>query len=224
MQKLARLSALLCLLIFSGCFDMTEEITVNKNGSGTYKGKIDIRKTVETLRSFMPEDSLKNNKGLDTVGSIWKGIDSIPGITEFKEGKEADYVYTVSFRFANMTALNAALNKNKSDKSKERYKDLFAFSPGSFSRKDSTFDMAESMKGADSENMSDSAKEAMSMIKAFMGDMKVTEIYHFPGKVSSYTNKGAILSPDGKTLTLSVNVMDDDPKARSLSNEVKFKN
>src|SRR6185295_10844363 len=108
MQKLARLSALLCLLIFSGCFDMTEEITVDKNGSGTYKGKIDIRKTVETLRSFMPEDSLKNNKGLDTVGSIWKGIDSIPGITEFKEGKEADYVYTVSFRFANMRALNPA--------------------------------------------------------------------------------------------------------------------
>ena len=224
MQKLARLFALFSLLILAGCFDMTEEITLEKNGSGVYKGKIDISKAIETLRSFMPEDSLKNSKGLDTVGSIWKGIDSVPGITEFKESKEGDYVYTVRFRFANMTALNAALNKNKMDKGKEAQKDLFAFSPGSFARKDSTFDLAESMKGGDNESMSDSAKEAMNMIKAFMGDIKVTQIYHFPGKISSYSNKAATLSPDGKTLTLSVNVMDEDPKVRSLSNLVKFKN
>lgn len=223
MHKLARLFALFSLVTLAGCFDMTEDITIEKNGSGVYKGKIDISKAIETLRSFMPEDSLKNSKGLDTVGSIWKGIDSVPGITEFKESKEGDYIYTVRFRFANVAALNAALNKNKTDKS-EANKALFAYSPGSFMRKDSTFDLAESMKGVNNEPMSDSAKEAMNMIKAFMGDMKVTQIYHFPGKISSYSNKAATLSPDGKSLTLSVNVMDDDPKLRSLQNEVKFKN
>jgi hypothetical protein len=86
-------------------------------------------------------------------------------------------VYTVRFRFEHDCLTCIEQEQDGQGRNTER---PVCFQSGSFARKDSTLDLAESMKGGDNESMSDSAKEAMNMIKAFMGDIKVMQIYHLP--------------------------------------------
>jgi hypothetical protein len=64
---------------------------------------------------------------------------------------------------------------------------------------------------------------AVNMMKGMMGDMKYTTIYHFPGKVTSYSNKLATVSEDGKTLTLVLNLFDESQQNKTLQNKVQFR-
>jgi len=48
--------------LFTGCFEVHEEIVLNKNGSGTLSMKTDMSKLMEMLSSFMPEEELKKSE------------------------------------------------------------------------------------------------------------------------------------------------------------------
>ena len=59
------------------------------------------------------------------------------------------------------------------------------------------------------------------MFKSMMGDMNYTTIYHLPGKVSSFSNKDAKLDADGKTLRLTINLMERS-KQMTLENNIRY--
>ena len=59
------------------------------------------------------------------------------------------------------------------------------------------------------------------MFKSMIGDMNYNTIYHLPGKVSSFSNKEAKLDADGKTLRLTVNLL-DRTKQTTLENKIRF--
>jgi glycerol-3-phosphate responsive antiterminator len=83
--------------------------------------------------------------------------------------------------------------------------------------------LGDAMKGLNgSGGEQDSTAVNMDMLKAFMGDMKYTHIYHLPGKVQSVSNKQAKISEDGKTVTLELDLASGD-KTQSLQNIIKFR-
>lgn len=237
MKKTASVVLLLLSLAFAGCFDIKEEIFLDKNGSGTYVSTIDMTQMKDMLtmmKSFMP-DSLKEGKeddfdnlgSLDSLQNLWKDIDKVPGISDVKREKKGDMVFTVSFRFADMKALNTAMTKRnqKNDSLPEPVSgDFYSFSKGNFSCNDTSFGgLGDAMKGLNNNaSGDDSTAMAMNMIKGFMGDMKYTSIYHMPGKISDYSNKNATLSADGKTITLEINFSDSDKK-QTLENKIRYK-
>jgi hypothetical protein len=66
------------------------------------------------------------------------------------------------------------------------------------------------------------AEEMKTMMKMLDWSMKMKTIYHFPSKVIDFSNKMAKLSEDGKTITLELDLLDDN-KEKTLENRISFK-
>lgn len=225
MKKIA--IVLLSVLMLSGCINITEEIFFESNGSGKYKMTMDLEKAMEMmdmLKAFAPDSAGADNKEmgpgmLDSLKQNFNAFDSVPGITQVTKEQEGNKLI-VSFHFRDIKALNDAMKKrNKKDAMQQ---DLYTFSPGNFSFADTTmFGMGDAMKDLESGNK-DSVAASMEMVKALIGDMNYTTIYHFPGKVQDFSNKSATLDADGKTVKLTVNLLEQDKK-NTLQNTIRFK-
>ena len=100
---------------------------------------------------------------------------------------------------------------------------MYSFSPGSFTCNDTTMmGLNKAMQGMNGDvAASDSMAAAMQMLQGMIGDMTYRTIYHFPSKVSAFTNKDAKLSEDGRTLKLEINLFDKE-KTHTLQNKVSF--
>jgi len=223
------LAALILTLFLSGCLNITEEVFLEKDGSGKYVMTVDMEKMMEMMemvKAFAP-DSLKDKNTnldesmLDSLQTAMGDLSTVPGISEFTKGKKDGKTYEVSFRFRDVRALNEAMRKrNEKAASKE---DMYQFRPGSFEFRDTTgFGITNALNELDA-SQSDSLQAGMEMIRLMFGDMTYTTIYHFPGKVRDFTNKDAKLDPDGKTLRLQVNLFEKE-KRTSLRNKISYKN
>jgi hypothetical protein len=235
MKKLLYIFSSLAILGIAGCFNVTDEIYLEEKGSGTFQTTIDMsgmKDMITMLKSMMP-DSLKDKsegmKGLgalDSLQTMWKELETTPGITEVKRVKKDDMIFTLSFHFADIKALNAAMAaRNKKDStSTAPVSDFFTFQKGRFICNDTSMaGMGDAMKGLNSSGSeTDSSGLNMNMMKSMMGDMKYTTIYHLPGKIKDYTNKNAKLLEDGKTITIEINLTESD-KVQTLQNDIKYK-
>lgn len=233
MKKFLIVICSLIVLALSGCFDIKEEIFLEKNGSGTYTTTMDMSKLKDMMNmiKMMMPDSLKDSTSgfdkineLDSLQNMWQGLESLKGISQVKREKKADMVFQVSFRFTDINALNLAMTKrNKNDSVQIQSGDFFSFRPGEFSCNDTSLgglgQLTQGMNGGGESG--DSLAASLDMMKAFLGDMKYTTIYHFPGKVTSYSNKEARLSDDNKTLTLELN-LSDSKTPHTLLNKIQY--
>ena len=218
---------LLSALLLSGCLDITEEVFLEKDGSGRYVTTIDMSKMQEMLemfKSFSPDAKEGGNmdlSNLDSMQNMMGDLSGVPGISEVRKERVDSNIFRVSFRFRDVRALNDAMRKR--NEKQATMGDMYSFSPGSFTCNDTTMmGLNKAMQEMNGEvGASDSMAMAMQMIQGMMGDMTYRTIYHFPGKVSSFSNQEAKLSEDGKTLRLEINLFDKE-KSHTLQNKVAF--
>jgi len=223
-----------CCFLLTGCFNITEELFLENIGSGTYitTVKMDkLQEIMEMVKSFAP-DSLQSNNSMsglsDSLQQMMADLSNVPGISDVKSIKPDSSSFTVSFRFKDVQALNAALKKRRKDKMDTG--EIFSYSKGSFVCQDKSIggmsDMMDQMGKNDQPGITGDQTPDPEQIKAMMKtlnwNMTMKTIYHFPGKVTNFSNKMAQLSPDGKTLTLEFDLLDDN-KEMTLENKVEFR-
>lgn len=231
MKKVLLSILLTSLVILSGCLTITDEIFLDKDGSGKYATTIDMSKLKEMmdmLKTMAPDTSqmkMDDLKELDSLQNIWKDLETIPGISDVKRNMGDKYVMNVSFRFANIAALNEAMSRRskKEDQPPTKSAPFYSFTPGAFSCNDTSMaSLGSSLGGLGSgKDPNDSLAMAMTMLKGMMGDMTYTTVYHLPGKVGSVSNKQAKVSEDGKTVTLKIELMASDIP-QTLQNEIRY--
>jgi hypothetical protein len=223
------------ILGLAGCFDVKDEIWLEEKGSGNFQSTFDMsgmKDMIDMLKTMMP-DSLKSDSDTkdlmnleDSVMSMWKDLEKIPGIGQVKREKKGEMIFAVSFRFADIQALNNAMAlREKKDSGDTRPRgNMFGFSRGQLTCNDTSFaGLNDAMKGMNAgANASDSTAANMAMLKAFMGDMKYSHIYHLPAKVQSVSNPNAKISPDGKTVTVEIDITSGDT-TQTLKNVVRFR-
>ncbi len=237
MKKLIYTLVTTITLALAGCFDVKDEIFLEEKGGGTFQSTFDMsgmKDMMDMLKTMMPDslkeagDSASGDMGIaDSIMGMWKELETLPGISEVKREKKSDMVFTISFRFADIKALNAAMaarNKNDSAAQAKPKTDFFSFSKGRFTCNDTSMaGLGDTMKGlTNTGSDADSSGLNMDMLKAFMGDMKYTHVYHLPGKVKSFSNKDAKLSEDGKTLTLELDLANSD-RVLTLQNVIEYR-
>jgi hypothetical protein len=204
------------IFTMTACFDITEDITINKDGSGTYISTTDASKLTEQLSMLAAMDTTgalmpKLKYSLDSSFSANFGqYASIKGVSNVKIDTSKEFTYKVTLDFKNIETLNAVINV---DKKEEGQKNLYAWSKGKLTRKDS---------GAGMGDMAMEDEQQKEMAKSMLKDMKYKIIYRLPKKVSGMTNKTATLSSDKKTVTLECSLLDIMDKKLSLGNEVKY--
>ena len=235
MKKIIYTLSALFIIGLAGCFNVTDELFLEEKGNGTFQTTMDMsgmKDMINMLKTMMP-DSLKD-KGegmeglgaLDSLETMWKELETIPGISEVKRVKKEEMIFTVSFRFANIKALNEAMAaRNKKDSGYTAPPmDFYTFKKGQLVCNDTSMaGIGDAMKEITGEKSKDDPSGMdLSMLKTMMGDMKFTSIYHMPGKITDYTNKNAKLSEDGKTISLEINLSESD-RVQTLQNDIKFK-
>lgn len=205
------------VLTVSSCFEITEEVTVNKNGSGNYISTIDASKLSEQMQMLAAFDTTgemvpKVKYSLDsTFAETFKKYAKVKGISNVNVDTSMPYIYKVSMDFKDMDVLNEAINIDKKGADRQN---LYAWKKGQVSRKDFALNL-DDMKMED-----DSQKE---MAKSMLDGMKYTIIFNLPGKVKNMVNKEAKISDNKKTVTLTCSLLDVMDKNVSLGNEVTYK-
>lgn len=209
------LSAAFLIVTTIGCFDITEEVTVKKDGSGQYISTIDASKLSEQMQMLAAMDTTgemmsKLKFGLDSsFATTWDTYKTIKGISQVKVDTSKEYVYKVTFDFENITALNAAINKDKT----AGQDNVYTWEKGKLSRKDIPLNLND-LKTDD-----ESQKE---MMKSMLKEMKYTVIMHLPNNVKKVSNKISKISDDKKTVTFESNLFDVTEGTVKLSNEVIY--
>lgn len=219
MKKMLRylLFAVTVMTTMSACFEITEEVTVNKDGSGKYTSIMDATKLSEQMQMLAAFDTTgemvsKLKFSLDsTFEESFKKYVGVKGISKVIADTSKPYIYKVTMDFADVNALNTAVNLDKKD---EGMKNLYSWKKGQLSRKDFALNL-------DDIKMEDESQKEMA--KSMLEGMKYTIILNFPGAVKGMTNKEAKLSADKKTVTLACNLLDVMDKKVNLGNEVSYK-
>jgi hypothetical protein len=225
MQKKFWLPLITCFsLTLSGCLDILEEITIKKDGSGTFVNKMDASKAADMIATMSALDST-GQMGAQmkfTFDSIfdaeWRKYKKVAGISNIKIDTSQPFVYQVSMDFANFNALNTAMIVGKEEI--EGLKNLFSFQKGLFERKDhmAGFDLGK----ITGENDSDETTKEMT--REMMKEMTYSMIYNLPNTVKSMSNSSATLTDDKKTVRLKCSFLDLMDKKVGIGNKIVFKN
>ena len=237
MKKIFSAFLLAALLTLTGCFNVTDEITLNEKGGGQYKTTMDASKMIEMMemmRTLMP-DSLKDSPEMNNMNNLgdsllkaWPALENLSGISRINRAMIAASVYEISFQFADISALNRALaaRSQKSVNAEGGKTAFYSFEKGKLvcTNTMEAAGLGDAMKEIKNEMAGDGGKEEdLSMAKSMLGEMTYTIIYNLPGKVTTFSNKDAVLSGDNKTLTLKVDLLDDKTTEKSLHNEIRFR-
>lgn len=114
MKRLFFVFTIACSFALTSCFNIIEEVAINRNGSGTYRNTIDMSQMMGMVAAFMP-DSVRQmtgemEKGMTSSLGDLKGIKGISNVSSTSEG---DFIYSISYTFDNTNALNKAITASK---------------------------------------------------------------------------------------------------------------
>lgn len=102
---------LICTLIFTGCFDTEQEITINDDGSGVFESKTDMSSILNWMKLMGGDDSKKmGDIQKDTIVSLAAMKDSVEGLSDREKYllskatlsmtmNTVDEIFNSSFRF-----------------------------------------------------------------------------------------------------------------------------
>ena len=116
MKKLLSVVLIMTTLFLSSCFTVVEHIKINDNGSGTVTTTINMSEMMGMLSMFMPDSLKESFSELDEMMSgDMNAYAGMRGISNAKTFSDEEYVYNVSYDFADVEALNGVMALGGSD-------------------------------------------------------------------------------------------------------------
>jgi hypothetical protein len=221
------LSLLLIIILFSSCFELREEIDLNKDGSGTYRLLLDMSQSKATidLAQKMKQDDESNKNLTTTIDSTFaKSVmrfSQIKGISQAKDSvNKVDYVFGVLFKFENIEALNnamAELNKDENGQSTLQ-EAVYSFKKNVFERQNIYYfnNISDALKNK-------TEKEKAEQMRNMFDGASYINLLKINGKIKKYSNSKAELDYTKTVLRLAVPLPDAIEGKAALGNVVKIK-
>lgn len=225
MKTFFQTTFLLAILIsFTSCFDVTEEVKMNADGSGELRLNIDLSQSKGNLAGYMEAGEI-NGVEIPTkaeikkeIKKLKKALSKIKGISKVKAKSDFnDFVFEVTANFTNMKALNKAINAsvktfNQTPFPLPRFKH-FSFKENKFSRLFNYTDERFTQEEFDG---------MMSVVRYLMESAKVVSIYRFEEPVKNISNAKAKISPSKKAVMLEGNIAEFATGKKTLENHISF--
>jgi hypothetical protein len=219
-------------IFLTNCLHITEELTLKKNGSGTYKLNFDMSEVksmmammagMQPVKDSTMTDSTANGaaaedpmggggqmaemgKQLTDVAASLKGVKGISNISEIND--TATYQFGYTFDFADDIALNKALKIIGKDKYESNKFERLAV--GDFGAE------IKKQLSQEEDNAEEGAESQMEMLKMFFADMTYKQIYHFESNVKKSSNELSEVSEDTKTVTISQKPFDEEQSKKNI--------
>ena len=209
----------LCILCTS-CFEIIEEVSLNKDGSGHVTLTMNLSKSKTKLNSLMLLDSVNNYKvpskkeiqdqitqAIQKVKKI-EGISSVKNSTDFNE-----YIFTVSCDFTNVEALNTVISNFSSKRDATLIKKQKHFN---FDKSQNTFTRNYHY------NIAQEFKKTKMEDRKVFETATLTTIYRFETPIVSSKNTTAKIAGSKKAIMLRVNAQDIIKNRNTIKNQIKL--
>lgn len=211
----------LITLLFTSCFDILEDISMNADGSGNATFKVDMSQSKQELKNYMnvgkvndvklptKEDMIREMKKVEAAFAAEEGISNVDMVRDFE-----NFVFTFKCSFNNLNTLNKAINNVTKKMAKGPFPipklNHFAYSSGKFTRH---FDYPMGFK----------KYEDMSFTERFLLESATyTTVYRFPRSVKSSSNNKSEISASKKAVKLATPLSGFVKQEVSLKNEISF--
>lgn len=214
--------SIISLFLFTSCFEFVEEISFNKDGSGTAIFTMNLSKSKTKIAAILLLDSIngykipsKNsikNKSSEIVKKIkaTKGIHNVKNTLNFEE-----FIVTVSCSFDRVEALNTVLSTFSSKKEVLAIKKQQHFSYNKISK---------IVKRSHHFNIGKEFQKTKLKDRQIFKTATYTSVYRFEIPIKSCTNKLAKLSKSKKVVFLRVNAQDIISNKQTIKNNIKLEN
>ncbi|WBX76370.1 hypothetical protein PG911_17355 [Tenacibaculum ovolyticum] len=221
-KKRLLLLAVISLFLFTGCFEFVEEISFNKDGSGTAMLTINLSKSKTKIASLMLLDSVNGYKipskttiknKLATIVEkikITKGVHNVKSTLNFDE-----FIVTLSCDFDNVDALNTVLSTFSSKKQAQAIKKNKHFI---YNKTDKTFVRSHHF------NLGKEFQNTKMKDRKVFETATYTGVYRFDGVVKSCTNKQAKISKSKKAVMLRIKAQDIITNKQTIKNKIQLNN
>ena len=209
------------LVLFTGCITIEENYTFKKDGSGTMEYVVDMSQIGEMMKAFEDMGDGKGKKGeglgeLDMKDEVAE-LKKVPGIKKVKVSDKDKFVQKVSFRFADINALNAALNVLMKDSTGAQHT-FFTWEGNTLVRK-SNGNARDIGMGMGKEDPSDTTD-----MTEFLASMKYKYSFTFAEPIASTGTAEGVEkeSPDARTVKVNTDFsrIANDDKALDLRIEL----
>ena len=206
------------LFLFSSCFEIVEDISLNNDGSGHVAITINLSQSKTKLHSIMLLDSINGYKipsekdikkhfaDLKEILTQTSGISGVVTRLDFD-----NFIFNVSCDFDNTNALNEVLiNLNtKTEAAKIRQHKPFTYNKASktFSRS-YHYDIAKEFSKTNAKD------------RNIFENASYRTIYHFEKNIKSSSNKTAKISGNKKAIMLLVNAQDLITNKNTIKNKI----
>jgi hypothetical protein len=206
-------------LLLSGCLSVLEEVTLNKDGSGTYSLTLDmsaVKGFIEMAKEMAQDSSANKNEvpeipniqdaSMTQLGeqliSVKTSLSGIAGISNVQETNDTtEFKFGYNFQFATVEALNRALRVINKEKYESKTGEVFKFDGKVFVR-NADGDIGAQLQNALAENDEEGSSD---MVKMFFSDFTYTQKYRFAEqKVKKNSNKSGSIDADEKVVTIEL--------------------
>ena len=212
---------LLLPLFLISCFEVLEEVSLNKDGSGHFKYTVNFSQSASQIRSLLLQEHVdgyvvpsrqKINKKYTDICRLTR---QVKGISNVDYNCDLEYfIFTYSCDFSDITALNSAVDSVQlAFKHKEiKKKSYFSYSVQShlFERK------------GDSELLSAYLKMTERQRSIFIG-ANYTCLYRFEASVDTTSNLGAKIAINRKAVFYQLDVLTVMTEPASINQKIQLK-
>ncbi len=213
------ITAVLCFISLSSCFDFVEEIDFKSNGSGKIKGTLNLSKSKTKISSLMKLDQIDGFK-IPKESEIRKEMTSIVRILKQTKGISnvnhqldfQNYIAFISCDFEHVQALNA-FNEALSTHFKTK---LGNYSSYHYDKKTKVFSRNYQL---DADAQKEFGKLKTENQKSF-DQAFFTSIYRFDSNIKSKSNSLSKVSSNNKAIMLKTNLPSLVHAKASLGNKI----
>ncbi|MEO5644322.1 MAG: hypothetical protein ABIQ40_17605 [Bacteroidia bacterium] len=210
------------LFLFTGCFEIVEDITLHKNGTGTFYYTINLSQSKNRLDGILKLDSsdgyrVPRRKEIDeNILKAKQTLEKSPGITSVTTTSDwLNYIFTLKFDFNSVNNLNLAVETVSSELASDHKRipeaaDNFAFTGKIFDRKSHYDAKMQSPK-------------LTAQDKEILKDASYACIFRFDDLVSTNSNKDAKISKSGKSVMLKINMLQLANGQKTIVNKIILK-
>jgi len=223
MKKWFVISVVFCLFSLTSCIEIIDDLSLNANGSGTFKYTINLSSSKVKINSILALDSLNGNpipskdeikdkmQEFKTRLALQEGISNVT-----MEEDYTNYLFKLNCDFENISHLQDGIKKAISEVIKHQKGELDSYqwislANNSLSRSIpyTLMDQAKKLKG-----------EELELLK----QGSYTSITRFEGDVERFENEASVLSKNKKAVMLRANTHALLKNVDLIKNKIYFEN
>ena len=206
--------------LFSSCFEILEEVTMNKDGSGVLALTVDISESAPTLKTYlqsakMTGQNVPSQSNINDMLSVLENhFQTADGITNVQTVRDFDdYVFKIQGDFRDVAAMNAVMAKVTESFTRGNLGgsvDNFITDGNTFSR---LFPYPLDKIKYD---------EMGYMYQYMLESARFTNVYKFAAPVQAVSNHRAVLNADKTEVRLQQSLASIIKGTGSLENDIDF--